>query len=314
MAYNVNLGRTGLLDIDKIINAGDIPNHRATKPNGCLWASRPDCDYGWEAWCKENQPDWLSVEHAEVEISDNARILKIDSEEAFDRLLCCGADIDFRNLSEDMRYALATNINWSNISKHYDVVEFRLDDYYEPRYILGNIDCDSVAILNKNIITEIRNPATVTLRKEAERIEIESGTTHIGEYEFAGYANVKSIVIPEGVTEIGVGAFLGCASLENVSFPSTLKKIDRRAFDDCPNLREVILPDGLEELGDSAFEESRSIKTGNWDKKWDMPETITEYNTIMYRGVNLVNYDEDLHMEGAFEQLKGQGFTEEFLR
>ncbi|MCR4649379.1 MAG: leucine-rich repeat protein, partial [Lachnospiraceae bacterium] len=179
---------------------------------------------------------------------------------------------------------------------------------------------------NKDVITEIRNPATVTLRKEADHIEIESGTTYIGEYEFAGYANVKSVVIPEGVTEIGVGAFSGCTSLENVSFPSTLKKIERRAFDNCPNLREVVLPDRLEELGDSAFIECRFVKTGHWDKEYDKPETITEYNTIIYRGINLVNnvkplqphYDEEtLFMEDAFELVKqsvqpeNQRFTED---
>ena len=291
MIYNVNLGRTGVLDIDKIINADDISHNIGVKPKGCLWASRVDCEYGWEAWCKENNPGWLSIEHAEVEVSNEARILRIDSEEAFDRLLCCGADISFHNLSEDTRYAFAGNINWANVSKHYDVIEFRLDDYYGPRHMLNTIDCDSVVILNKNVITEIRNPATITLRKEAEEIKIDPSAVQIDEYEFAGYDNIKSVVIPEGVTEIKRRAFLGCTSLEDISFPSTLKRIDFQAFEDCDNLKEVILPDNIEYLDEESFNDF-----------FDDDKTA-----VIFRGHNLTSdeyIDKGINLQDALEMVK----------
>ena len=285
MVYNVNLGRTGLLDMDKIKNASDIPNNIGNKPYECLWASRQDCEFGWEAWCEREVPHWLSIEHAEVEVSNNARVLIIDSEKALKKLQFYGLDPRFLDKTGDQyRHQFGRNIDWANVSKYYDVVEFRLDDYWPTQDVLGCVlDCDSVTILNKEVITEIRNPATVTLRKEVDHIEIASGTTRISEHEFSGYENVKSIVIPEGVTEIGEGAFWRCASLENISFPSTLKKIDKYAFEDCDNLRKIILPDGLDELGNYAFEPRHRIEP---EKRVDK-DLKYEHDIIMYKGKNI---------------------------
>ena len=287
MVYNVNLGRTGLLDMDKIKNASDIPDNIGYKPYECLWASRQDCKFGWEAWCERECPHWLSIEHAEVEISNNARVLIIDSEESLDKLLLFKCDpclLGEGEIDGQKYYHFEGYIDWANVSKYYDVVEFRLDDYFNTHNILGCVlDCDSVTILNKEVITEIHNPATVTLRKEIDHIEIAPGTTHINEYEFSGYENVRSIVIPEGVTEIGEGAFYECTHLENVSFPSTLKKIDKDAFEFCPNLRKIILPDGIEELGRDAFEARHYIEPERRVAK----DLEYEHDIIMYKGENI---------------------------
>ena len=77
--------------------------------------------------------------------------------------------------------------------------------------------------------------------------------TCIDERAFAGWSELKSVVIPEGVKEIRNDAFAGCASLKSVVIPEGVEKIGDSAFADCANLSHVVLPSSVRHIGSNAF-------------------------------------------------------------
>lgn len=110
----------------------------------------------------------------------------------------------------------------------------------------------------------------------ADEVIIPEGVTHIGEYAFYGYPDLRRVVLPstlqeigscafggctgltalelpEGVAAIGRSAFYNCSALETVVFASGLRSIGDQAFAHCVSLTELMLPDGLESIGLGAF-------------------------------------------------------------
>lgn len=71
---------------------------------------------------------------------------------------------------------------------------------------------------------------------QVEEIIIEEGVTSIGNYAFAGCANVTSVTIDSDVASIGVNAFSGCSKLETISLPASLTSISNYAFNNCSAL------------------------------------------------------------------------------
>jgi hypothetical protein len=77
--------------------------------------------------------------------------------------------------------------------------------------------------------------------------------TCIDERAFAGWSELKSVVIPEGVKEIRDDAFAGCASLKSVVISEGVEKIGDSAFANCTNLSRVVLPSSVRHIGSKAF-------------------------------------------------------------
>ena len=163
MIYSVNLGRTGMLDIDKIkeIDTENPENQYGKIQFGGLWASR-EGNTGWEEICKREYPDWLSNENAKVTVKDNARILILDSEEKYEQILQThGRPNTHRYYQNDPHFLL----NYGALKKDYDIIEFRVDDYPDLHRMLGgnNLEIDSVLIMNKDAIEKIENPPEITM-------------------------------------------------------------------------------------------------------------------------------------------------------
>lgn len=76
-------------------------------------------------------------------------------------------------------------------------------------------------------------------REKIKAIRIESGTTSIGDYAFAGCSNATTVSIPLSVTSIGVGAFRDCSSLTYILIPRNVNYIGNYAFADCKKLSTV---------------------------------------------------------------------------
>ena len=107
------------------------------------------------------------------------------------------------------------------------------------------------------------------------RVVIEDGITHIGDFSFYGCGNLtsvsiadsvtsigraafydcyelSSISIPQGVTSMGISAFYG-TGLQTVTLPSGLKVIPIDAFRSCPYLTSVTMSGDVTTIGDYAF-------------------------------------------------------------
>lgn len=116
------------------------------KPKGGLWTSPIDSNYGWIDFCDFRPID--KDEYFEVILTDNCRILKIDSFEDF-------IVLPFM----DDKY-----LDFEEISKEYDVIWLTEKGESEtrceyPKSLYG-WDCESVLILNPSVIIPVEREQT----------------------------------------------------------------------------------------------------------------------------------------------------------
>lgn len=69
--------------------------------------------------------------------------------------------------------------------------------------------------------------------------------------QFWGEKTLKTYIVEDGTTEIGDWAFAGCAELARISVPLSVERIGREAFSGCEKLKEV-------ELRGDCFDEKKS--------------------------------------------------------
>jgi len=88
---------------------------------------------------------------------------------------------------------------------------------------------------------------------KSSSFSIPNSVTCIGDYAFAGSANLTSIIIPNSVTIIGAGAFSDCTKLASITIPNSVKTIRDYAFQGCFSISQIIIPEGVESIGSAAF-------------------------------------------------------------
>lgn len=134
-------------DIDKF----ETPKNRQwnNKPWGGLWASRTDAKHGWKDWCEaENFRECREDNSFMFKLSNNANIIYINCvddvkklpDQKTDLSLTCIKTVDFEQL----------------IANGIDAIEFNLSNDWNLYMALYGWDCDSILILNSNIIDIIR--------------------------------------------------------------------------------------------------------------------------------------------------------------
>ncbi|MBO4847085.1 MAG: hypothetical protein J5525_12445 [Lachnospiraceae bacterium] len=161
MKYRTNIGRTGYINYDMI---DDIQNNSTpmSKCRGGLWLSNIDApkdSTSWEGWCEYEMPHWLSKEETYISTKEDSKVLKIDSNIAVLQVIN-------KYYDKEQKY-----IDYEKIAKDYDAIDFQLSKTsIDPsRSMFGPLDCDSVVLLNKDTITHIQNPNTLTPLYENER-------------------------------------------------------------------------------------------------------------------------------------------------
>ena len=94
------------------------------------------------------------------------------------------------------------------------------------------------------------------------------GIKSIGDYAFAGCAELKSVTLPEGITSIGDYAFEGCTELTSITIPDSVTTIGREAFRNCTKLKKVAFPQHTLAIsrdilrGSAFYEDSSNWKNG----------------------------------------------------
>ncbi len=117
---------------------------------------------------------------------------------------------------------------------------------------------------------------------EINKIIIEDGVTHIGNYAFEYAENLTDVTMPGSLTSIGCNAFAWCNKLGNITIPDSVTRIDGSAFWRCSslsgmtignsvtsigsdafklcyNLTEITIPASVEKLGSSVFEDCSGL-------------------------------------------------------
>lgn len=127
-----------------------IQNHPfMAKPEGGFWASRVDARYGWKEWSSENDFGECKEENSFVfTLKENAKILEIHSVydlEGLPRL----------EIKEQFRAMMWEHIDYEKLAKEYDAIEIFISDDRNLYWSLYGWDCDSIVIMNPNVIVEV---------------------------------------------------------------------------------------------------------------------------------------------------------------
>ena len=130
-----------------------IRNENWMKPHGGLWASAIDAPYGWKDWNETSNYMKCEEENSfKFKLAEGAKILIIDSEKALKQLIPNGLSSmngHIRGEGSARQYYL----NFEVLAKRYDVIDFQLSkDPNELYWLMYGWDCDSILVLNKNVI------------------------------------------------------------------------------------------------------------------------------------------------------------------
>lgn len=121
----------------------EIKNMEMNKPQGGLWASNTESKYGWKDWCLDNDFYIEKLDnYYEFTLSNTAKILEIHSVSDLIK-------IPQQNKPDWYKHCIP---DFEAIKEKYDAIEFFLSDEPNLYFELYGWDCDSILILNPDII------------------------------------------------------------------------------------------------------------------------------------------------------------------
>lgn len=125
----------------------EIKNERAwVKPVGGLWASNINAKFGWKDWCKEQRFRECSIDNSfKFKLKEDTRILKIGNSDILKKLPIVNAP--FRTSW--------INLDFEKIKENYDAIEVLISADHQLYWDLYGWDCDSLLVLNKEVIEQI---------------------------------------------------------------------------------------------------------------------------------------------------------------
>lgn len=113
------------------------------KPSGGFWASPVDAKWGWKDWCEAEDFRECNIENSfKFTLKDTANVTHIHSVDDLEMLPKIGSNVtdqvllDFEKLCND----------------GVDAIELHLSDDNELYWVLYGWDCDSILIMNPDII------------------------------------------------------------------------------------------------------------------------------------------------------------------
>lgn len=125
-----------------------IRNRRCfTKPDGGLWASPVDAEFGWKQWCDSEKFRECRMEDAFCfTLAPGARVLYIDNVCVLDGL---------PQVKNEFSYSGWCQLDFEKLLEMgYDAVEMSLSSDGRLYMELYGWDCDSIVILNPDVIVE----------------------------------------------------------------------------------------------------------------------------------------------------------------
>lgn len=132
---------------EKLMNRNDC----FTKPLGGLWASRVGAEYGWKEWVKDQNfrlDKYTEDNYFKFKLKDNARVLIIDNSKILDKLP--------KNKANIINISSWYSLDFEELSKKYDAIEVLITNSNGLYWKLYGWDCDSILIMNKNAVEEIK--------------------------------------------------------------------------------------------------------------------------------------------------------------
>ena len=90
-------------------------------------------------------------------------------------------------------------------------------------------------------VTNMGASSNVIIPEEVSYEGQEYAVTAIGEWAFAKFEKMASIILPPSVTSIGDGAFSECGNMTAVFIPSSVTEIGHEIFANCHSLQNVVI-------------------------------------------------------------------------
>lgn len=152
-------------------NFQEIQNRRNfNKPSGGLWASAIDAEYGWKEWNESSGFVNISDENSfKFKLSPNANILVISSVDDVNKLPLQISDDPIFKLIASMRGGIKP-IDFETLKNEgYDAIDFRLSEDHELYEELYGWDCDSILVMNPDIIEPVLEKEKDIQNTEEER-------------------------------------------------------------------------------------------------------------------------------------------------
>ena len=118
----------------------EIKNRMFVKPDGGLWASDINAEYGWKNWCKDNDFRECNEDNSfKFKLKQGSKILELKSKK------------DLIGLPmENIPYKFSWyTLDFEQLKQNYDAIEVYIDELYFDLY---GWDCDSLLVLNKECI------------------------------------------------------------------------------------------------------------------------------------------------------------------
>lgn len=147
-----------------------------SKPFGGLWASPVDAAFGWKEWNKIEEFHTCDPKNAfRFTLAEGARVLRIDS---------------LDKLSEIPVNKPAYHFDFEDVAKRYDAVECCLSEVPALYNALYGWDCDSILVLNQDVIVPVpdeehctRDASMELLIAVFDRIEAEMGRLYWNRFQ-----------------------------------------------------------------------------------------------------------------------------------
>ena len=123
-----------------------IENKLGVKPKGGFWASNVNAYNGWRDWCESNDYRECAEENSfKFTLSEDAKVCIVNSKQDLENL-------PKQPISERSSWEI---IDFEKLKETYDAIEINISKDYELYYLLYGWDCDSILIMNPNIIEPI---------------------------------------------------------------------------------------------------------------------------------------------------------------
>lgn len=126
----------------------EIKNIIFVKPEGGLWASDVNSKNGWKEWTEaENYrtDTYRDDNYFKFKLKDNAKVLTLKTKD------------DLKRLPKNKVPTFPIMREWldfEKLAKHYDAIEVFIEKLYWDLY---GWDCDSLLVLNKEVVEEIED-------------------------------------------------------------------------------------------------------------------------------------------------------------
>lgn len=145
------------------------------KPWGGFWASPNDAEFGWKQWNEREQfAETRDDNKIEFTLKPNTRVLELhsvkDAEEMIQKYKA-PMPPEFDYLSQlGFGGSMLINIDFEAIARDYDAIEYFISDDFGLYNTLYGWDCDSILILNKDVVVPIEERKIETEKPIADTV------------------------------------------------------------------------------------------------------------------------------------------------